>query len=112
MKRQRRKHTAEFKARVAIEAVKGMKTMSEIAAEFEIHPVMVSNWKKEMVENLPRIFENKNAKKDKNSDREKEQLHSKVGQLTMEVDFLEKKCRQLRIRHYSYCCPPPFDPNV
>jgi transposase len=97
MKRQRRKHTAEFKARVAIEAVKGMKTMSEIAAEFEIHPVMVSNWKKEMVENLPEIFENKNARKDKNSDREKEQLHSKVGQLTMEVDFLEKKCRQLGI---------------
>ncbi len=97
MKRQRRKHTAEFKARVAIEAVKGMKTMSEIAAEFEIHPVMVSNWKKEMVENLPEIFENKNARKDINSDREKEQLHSKVGQLTMEVDFLEKKCRQLGI---------------
>lgn len=97
MKRQRRKHTAEFKARVALEAIKGLKTMSEIAAEFEIHPVMVSNWKKEMLENLPELFENKSARKDKNSDREKEQLHSKVGQLTMEVDFLEKKCRQLGI---------------
>ncbi len=67
MKRHRRKHTADFKARVAIEAIRGIKTMSEIAAEFEIHPVMVSNWKKEMLEHLPEIFENKNAKKDKAS---------------------------------------------
>lgn len=97
MKRHRRKHTAEFKARVAIETIRGMKTMSEIASEFEIHPVMVSNWKKEMLEHLPEIFENKNARKDKDSAREKEQLHSKVGQLTMEVDFLVKKCHQLGI---------------
>lgn len=97
MKRHRRKHTAEFKARVAIEAIRGIKTISEIAAEFEIHPVMVSSWKKEMLEHLPELFENKNARKDKDNDREKEQLHSKVGQLTMEVDFLEKKCRQLGI---------------
>ena len=53
MKRHRRKHTAEFKARVAIEAIRGMKTMSEIASEFEIHPVMVSNWKKEMLDSAP-----------------------------------------------------------
>ena len=97
MKRHRRKHTSEFKARVALEAIKGLKTMSEIAAEYEIHPVMVSNWKKEMLEHLAEIFENKNARKDKDNDREKEQLHGKVGQLTMEVDFLEKKCRQLGI---------------
>lgn len=97
MKRHRRKHSSEFKARVALEAVKGLKTISEIAAEYEIHPVMVGNWKKEMLERLPELFDNKNAKKDKDSDREKEQLHGKVGQLTMEVDFLEKKCRQLGI---------------
>jgi transposase-like protein len=97
MKKQRRKHTAEFKARVALEAIKGLKTASEIASEFEIHPVMVSNWKKEMLEHLPELFESKNIRKDKDTEREKEQLHSKVGQLTMEVDFLEKKCRQLGI---------------
>ena len=50
-----------------------------------------------MLEHLPEIFDNKNSKKDKDNDVEKEQLHSKVGQLTMEVDFLEKKCRQLGI---------------
>jgi transposase len=58
---------------------------------------LVRKFKKEMLEHLPEIFENKNARKDKDSDREKEQLHSKVGQLTMEVDFLEKKCHQLGI---------------
>lgn len=97
MKKQRRKHTAEFKARVALEAIRGVKTISEIAAEFEIHPVMVGNWKKEMLENLPSLFEQKNAKKEKDQEQETEHLHRKVGQLTMEVEFLEKKCRQLGI---------------
>ena len=49
MKRQRRKHSSEFKAKVALEAFRSLKTVSEIAAEYEIHPVMVSNWKKEML---------------------------------------------------------------
>lgn len=49
MKKQRRKHTAEFKARVAIESIQGLKTLSEIAKEYEVHPVMVGNWKKEML---------------------------------------------------------------
>ena len=88
---------AEFKARVALEAIRGVKTVSEIAAEFEIHPVMVGKWKKEMRELLSELFENKSARKEKNVDRETEQLHRKVGQLTMEVDFLEKKCNQLGI---------------
>ena len=57
MKRQRRKHSAEFKARVPLEAVKGLKTVNEIAADFEIHPVMLSNWKKEMLQHLPDVFE-------------------------------------------------------
>ena len=90
MKKQRRKHSKEFKARVALEAIRGVKTISEIAADFEVHPVMVGNWKKEMLENLPTLFEQKNAKKDKDRERETEHLHRKVGQLTMEVDFLEK----------------------
>jgi transposase-like protein len=97
MKRQRRKHSAEFKARVALETLKGLKTVNEIAAEFEIHPVMVSNWKKEMLKHLPEIFEKNNAKKTIGPDQETGDLQRKVGQLTMEVDFLEKKCKQLGI---------------
>lgn len=97
MKKHRRKHSADFKARVALEAVRGAKTISEIAAEFEIHPVMVGNWKKELLEHMPDLFEIKSTRKEKDIERETEQLHRKVGQLTMEIEFLEKKCKQLGI---------------
>jgi transposase-like protein len=56
MKKQRRKHSPEFKAKVAIEAIKGVKTVSQIAQEHEIHPVMVSTWKKEMLSHLPDVL--------------------------------------------------------
>ena len=97
MKKQRRKHSAEFKARVALEAIRGVKTLSEIARDYEIHPVMVGKWKNEMLEHSSEIFEKKRAKKDKDTEQEKAHLHQKVGQLSMEVDFLEKKCKQLGI---------------
>jgi len=80
MKKHRRKHTADFKARVAVEAIRGVKTISEIAVEFEIHPVMIGNWKKKMLEHLPDLLANKNARKEKNHlDQETDQLHRKVG---------------------------------
>ena len=97
MKKQRRKHSAEFKAQVALEAIRGVKTLSEIAREFEIHPVMVGNWKREMLEHLPELFDSKRPRKDKDVKLEKAKLHQKVGQLSMEVDFLVKKCKQLGI---------------
>lgn len=97
MKNQRRKHTAEFKAKVALEALKGMETVNQIAAKYEVHPVQVSNWKKELLEGVGTLFERKNAKADKGIEKEREQLERKVGQLTMEVEFLEKKCVQLGI---------------
>lgn len=97
MKRQRRKHSAEFKARVAFEAIQGLKTQTEIAKEFEIHPIMVGKWKNELLERMPELFEGNSSKKDPTVEKEKKVLQQKVGQLTMEVDFLEKKCRQLGI---------------
>ena len=98
MKKRRRKHSPEFKAKVAIESLKGGKTVSEIAQEYEIHPVMVSNWKKEMLNHLPDVFDkNKRPKTETDIAKEKEQLQRKVGELTMDVEFLEKKCRQLGI---------------
>lgn len=97
MKKQKRKHTPEFKARVAFEAVQGLKTQNEIAAEYQIHPITVSKWKNELLSRMPEIFATENSKKDANNDKEKDNLQRKVGQLTMEVDFLEKKCKQLGI---------------
>lgn len=97
MKKHRRKHSAEFKASVALEAIKGIKTLSEIAKEYDIHPVMVGNWKKEMLDRLPEIFSCKKDSAEQEREKEQSRLHQKVGQLSMEVDFLEKKCRQLGI---------------
>lgn len=97
MKKQRRKHTAEFKARVALEAIKGLETINEIAAKFELHPVQVGTWKKELLEGAGSLFERKNMKDDPEQGRRIEELERKVGQLSMEVDFLEKKSVQLGI---------------
>ena len=59
----RNSYSPEFKAKVALEAMKGLLTANEIASKFEVHPVQVSQWKKELAENMGSIFERKNAKK-------------------------------------------------
>ena len=83
---------------MALEAIKGVKTISQIVQEYEVHPVMVGTWKKEMLSHLPDVFDNnKRPKTDKDIEKEKEQLQRKVRELTMDVEFLEKKCRQLGI---------------
>jgi transposase-like protein len=97
MKKQKKKHTPEFKARIAFEAIQGIKTQNEIAREYEIHPITVSKWKNELLNRMPEIFATEDPNKGKTVDRDKENLQRKVGQLTMEVDFLEKKCEQLGI---------------
>lgn len=97
MKKQRRKHTAEFKAKIALEALKGMDTVNEIAARYAVHPAQVATWKKELLDRVPELFERKNAAGDKMAELEIAHLQRKVGQLSMEVDFLEKKSIQLGI---------------
>lgn len=97
MNKQRRKHTAEFKARVALEALKGLETINQIAAKYELHPVQVGTWKKELLEGAGSLYERRNAKDDSEQERRIEELERKVGQLSMEVDFLEKKSVQLGI---------------
>ena len=97
MMRKRRNHSAEFKAQVGMEALKGIKTVSEISRDFQIHPVQVSQWKKEIQERLPELFGRKPAFDAKNTKKQKKHLHQKIGQLTIEVDWLKKKCKQLNI---------------
>ena len=98
-KRKRRTHSPEFKARVALEALKGIKPIHEIAAANEIHPVQVSQWKKELQEEMATIFERKNATSQESKEDEKriEQLERKVGQLVIERDWLAKKSKELGI---------------
>lgn len=96
MKGKRRRHEPEFKARVALEALKGVKTIQQIAKEYDIHPVQVSEWKKAMQGNAGAVFSSGGrGQGEEDRDREREQLHAKIGELSVHVDFLKKKCKQL-----------------
>jgi transposase len=99
MKRKRRQHSAEFKARVALEALRGIKTVNQIAEENEIHPVQVSQWKAQLQERIPEVFagSREDEREQQRQAKRGEQLERKVGQLIIEKEFLEKKCEQLGI---------------
>lgn len=88
--RGRRRFTAEFKARVALEALRGDKTVQEIAGRHQVHPNQVSTWKRQAIGGLSAVFSN--GADQERTDRETEirDLHAKIGQLTVERDFLSK----------------------
>ncbi len=86
----RRNFSGEFKAKVALEALRGEKTVAELASKHGIHPNMVSQWKRQAVEGLAEVFSGKSSRKDAMSEKEIEKLHAKIGQLTVERDFLAK----------------------
>lgn len=93
-KPKRKQHSGAFKAKVAMEALKGIKTVGQIAREYEIHPVQVTQWKKVIRERLPELFETP-RKEPERDDEKVAQLHEKIGQLSVELDWLKKKSKQL-----------------
>ena len=96
MKGKRRRHDPEFKARVALEALKGVKTIQQIAKEFDIHPVQVSEWKKKMAEGASSVFGSGAGKAEaEDFEPERTQFHAKIGQQAVELDWLTKKSKQL-----------------
>ena len=99
MRSKRRQHSAEFKARVALEAIKGIKTVQQIAADNQLHPVQVTQWKTQMQEAASGVFERRGtqAQGQKDQTQQQERLERKIGQLVVEVDFLQKKCKELGI---------------
>jgi len=88
MKQTRRKFTAAFKAQVALEALKERETLAELAKRFDIHPNVISKWKQEFIERADEIFRTQGA--DDDSEKERERLFAKIGQLEMERDWLKK----------------------
>ena len=91
----RRRFTAEFEARVALEAIRGVKTIQEIAAEYGVHPVQVSQWKRQAQSGLTAVFEKRNPQKEQEIDKERARLERKVGQLIKQVEFLKKASARL-----------------
>jgi len=95
MRSMRRKIDATLKAKVALEAIKGEKTVSEIAAQFEVHPNQVTQWRKIVIEALPSLFSRRKKKEDRESDELRDELFRQIGQLKVELDWLKKKSEQL-----------------
>jgi transposase-like protein len=88
MKAKRRKFTAVFKAQVAIEALKERKTLAELSKDFEVHPNMITTWKREFLERSSIVFETEPPKTD--FDDERERLFATIGRLEVERDWLKK----------------------
>jgi transposase-like protein len=88
--RTRRRFTAEFKAKVALEALRGDRTVQEIAAKHEVHPNQVSAWKRQALDGLGAVFSSGADHAGRDHEAEIEQLHAKIGRLTVERDFLSK----------------------
>ena len=94
MKQKRRRYSGALKAKVGLEALMGVKTTSQIAREHQVHPLLVTQWKRILLDRLPGIFERGQQPGDE-SEKTIAQLHQKIGQLTVDLDWLKKKCRQL-----------------
>ena len=86
----RRRFTSEFKARVALEALRGDKTVQEIAARHQVHPNQVGTWKRQAVAGLSTVFSHGSEQEQRDREAELRDLHAKIGQLTVERDFLSK----------------------
>lgn len=93
---QRKKFDAATKAKVALEAAKGARTANEIAGQFDCHPTQVSQWKKELLEAIPTLFENRKKRKDIAVEANHDEALRQIGQLQMELTWLKKKSAQLR----------------
>ena len=90
MGNQRRAHSASFKARVALEAIQGLKTVNELASQYGVHPTQISKWRKQALEALPEVFSNGHQRVQGADEELKARLYQQIGQLQVELDWLKK----------------------
>ncbi len=94
MTTKKRRHPAQFKFKVALEATKEMKTRSQIASEFAVHPTQVSQWKQELLKNGKDLFQKRSKRAEKEQAAQEVALYEQIGRLKMELEWLKKKATQ------------------
>lgn len=90
-KKQRKSFTTEFKVKIALEAIKGQRTVNEIASQYSVHPNQVTQWKRQAIESLPEVFSTKHERDAEDEEALKAQLYQQIGQLKVELDWMKKK---------------------
>ena len=96
-KQTRRKFSAEFKAKVALEAIKNQKTLAQLSQQYQVNPITISKWKTDAMENMSVIFKGNHSSGQEDSSAEMDKLYAQIGQLKVENDFLKKTARKLGI---------------
>jgi transposase len=95
MRSMKRKIDPALKAKVALEAIKGEKTVAEIASQFKVHPNQVTQWRKKVLEALPGVFSGRRKREDRETDELQAELYRQIGQMKVELEWLKKKSEQL-----------------
>jgi transposase-like protein len=97
MSANRNRYPAEFKVRIALEAVKGQKTTNQLASEYGVHATQIGLWKKQLLAELPRIFSTRKAQDSRDQEELTAQLYQQIGQLKVELDWLKKKAARFGV---------------
>ena len=96
MARQRKQYTGAFKAKIALEAIKGQRTVQELASGYGVHPNQISNWKRHLIAEAEEIFSGGRERRDAAEEVEKAELYQQIGKLQVQLDWLQKKSGILR----------------
>lgn len=102
MSNKRKQYSSEFKAKVALDAVRGEKTTSELASQYQLHPTVINNWKRQLTEGASSLFEKgtETAKNNENNQQAQiDELYRQIGQLKVERDFLANRSAQLGLKN-------------
>lgn len=87
----RKSYSSDFKAKVALEAVKGDRSLSELSSRYEVHANQIGQWRKALLAGLPDVFSDKRRRQDEDTEQDKARLYEEIGRLKVELDWLKKK---------------------
>lgn len=91
----RKQYSAQFKGRVALEAIRGEKTLSQLGSQFKVHPMQIAKWRKAAIDQLPELFVDGRTRKASGGEADNDTLYQEIGRLKVELDWLKKKVGML-----------------